>query len=123
LQRSQREPEVLILKMRQVLAMDAHRPAGARRFAARLRRRGKHLLLCGRIPSRSSAMERHGFIDWLWARNGVWSRTWTIAAARRGTSAAIGLRLLNQPVCDQKASPQWKVNSSEPLVSFVAKSR
>jgi SulP family sulfate permease len=65
LQRSQQEPEVLILKMRQVLAMDATGLQALEDLARRLRARGKHLLLCGPHSQPLFAMNRHGFIDWL----------------------------------------------------------
>lgn len=65
LQRSQQEPEVLILRMRQVLAMDATGLQALEDLAKRLRRRGKHLLLCGPHSQPLVAMHRHGFIEWL----------------------------------------------------------
>ena len=65
LQRSQQEPEVLILRMRQVLAMDATGLQALEDLAKRLRRRGKHLLLCGPHSQPLMAMHRHGFIEWL----------------------------------------------------------
>jgi len=65
LQRSQQEPEVLILRMRQVLAMDATGLQALEDLAKRLRRRGKYLLLCGPHSQPLMAMHRHGFIEWL----------------------------------------------------------
>jgi SulP family sulfate permease len=65
LQRSQQEPEVLILRMRQVLAMDATGLQALEDLAKRMRRRGKHLLLCGPHSQPLMAMHRHGFIEWL----------------------------------------------------------
>jgi SulP family sulfate permease len=65
LQRGQQEPDVLILRMRQVLAMDATGLQALEDFARRLRHRGKHLLLCGPHSQPLFAMDRHGFIAWL----------------------------------------------------------
>ena len=65
LQRGQQEPEVFILRMRQVLAMDATGLQALEGFARRLRARGKHLLLCGPHSQPLMALHRHGFIEWL----------------------------------------------------------
>jgi SulP family sulfate permease len=65
LQRGQQEPDVLILRMRQVLAMDATGLEALEDFAKRLRHRGKHLILCGPHSQPLFAMDRHGFLDWL----------------------------------------------------------
>jgi len=69
LQRGQQEPDVLILRMRQVLAMDATGLEALEDFAKRLRKRGKHLLLCGPHSQPLFAMERAGFLDWLGQEN------------------------------------------------------
>jgi SulP family sulfate permease len=65
LQRGQQEPDVLILRMRQVLAMDATGLEALDDFAKRLRHRGKHLILCGPHSQPLFAMERAGFLDWV----------------------------------------------------------
>ena len=65
LQRGQQEPDVLILRMRQVLAIDATGLQALEDFASRLRSRGKHLLLCGPHSQPLMAMHQHGFIEWL----------------------------------------------------------
>jgi len=69
LQRGQQEPEVLVLRMRQVLAIDATGLQALEDFARRFRHRGKHLLLCGPHSQPLMAMHRHGFIEWLGEEN------------------------------------------------------
>jgi SulP family sulfate permease len=69
LQRGQQEPDVLILRMRQVLAIDATGLQALEDFARRLRSRGKHLLLCGPHSQPLLAMHQHGFIEWLGEAN------------------------------------------------------
>jgi SulP family sulfate permease len=69
LQRGQQEPAVLILRMRQVLAIDATGLQALEEFARRFRHRGKHLLLCGPHSQPLMAMHRHGFIEWLGEEN------------------------------------------------------
>ena len=69
LRRSYQEPDVLILKMRQVLAMDATGLEALEGLARQLRQRGKHLILCGPHSQPLFAMDRHGFIDWLGREN------------------------------------------------------
>jgi SulP family sulfate permease len=65
LRRGHQEPKVLILRMRQVLAMDATGLQALEDFARRLRARGQHLLLCGPHSQPLFALDRHGFLDWL----------------------------------------------------------
>lgn len=65
LQRSQSSPQVLILRMRQVLAMDATGLQALEEFARRFRAHGRHLILCGPHSQPLFAMDRHGFIEWL----------------------------------------------------------
>lgn len=69
LRRGQQEPEVLVLRMRQVLAIDATGLQALEEFARRFRHRGKHLLLCGPHSQPLMAMHRHGFIEWLREEN------------------------------------------------------
>jgi SulP family sulfate permease len=65
LQRGQQEPDVLILRMRQVLAMDAAGLRALEDFARRFRARGRHLILCGPHSQPLFAMDRGGFLDWI----------------------------------------------------------
>jgi SulP family sulfate permease len=69
LRRSQQEPAVLILRMRQVLAMDATGLQALEDFAIRFRARGRHLILCGPHSQPLMAMHRHGFVEWLGEAN------------------------------------------------------
>ena len=69
LRRGQQEPDVLVLRMRQVLAIDATGLQALEDFARRFRHRGKHLLLCGPHSQPLMAMHRHGFIEWLGEEN------------------------------------------------------
>jgi sulfate permease, SulP family len=69
LKRGQHEPRVLILRMRQVLAMDATGLEALEDFARRFQARGKHLVLCGPHSQPLMAMHRHGFIEWLGEEN------------------------------------------------------
>jgi len=83
LRRSYQEPDVLILKMRQVLAMDATGLEALEGLARQLRSRGKHLLLCGPHSQPLFAMDRHGFIDWLGRENVCADMDESIARARQ----------------------------------------
>lgn len=69
LQRGQQKPDVLILRMRQVLAMDATGLQALEDFARRFRARGRHLILCGPHSQPLFAMEQHGFLDWVGREN------------------------------------------------------
>ena len=69
LKRGQHEPRVLILRMRQVLAMDATGLEALEDFARRFQAHGKHLVLCGPHSQPLMAMHRHGFIEWLGEEN------------------------------------------------------
>jgi sulfate permease, SulP family len=83
LRRSYQEPDVLILKMRQVLAMDATGLEALEGLARQLRSRGKHLLLCGPHSQPLFAMDRHGFIDWLGRENVCADMEESLARARQ----------------------------------------
>lgn len=86
LQLGQQEPDVLILGMRQVLAMDATGLEALEALGRRLRSRGKHLLLCGPHSQPLFAMHRHGFIEWIGEEN---------VCADMESSAQRAQRLLN----------------------------
>jgi SulP family sulfate permease len=90
LQRAQQEPEVLILKMRQVLAMDATGLQALEDLARRLRTRGKHLLLCGPHSQPLFAMNRHGFTDWLGQDNVCADLELSLVRARELLGATAG---------------------------------
>lgn len=63
LKRLKQEPEVLILRMREVLAMDATGPNALEDLYARLRRKDKHLLLSAPHTQPLLVMDNAGFLD------------------------------------------------------------
>ena len=63
LERSGQNPEVVILRMRQLLAIDATGLQRLEELADRLRRHGRQMILCGPHSQPLFAMERHGFIE------------------------------------------------------------
>ena len=63
LKREKREPVVLILRMRKVLAMDATGLNALEDLCERLRRKGKHLILSGPHTQPLFLMEKAGFLD------------------------------------------------------------
>jgi SulP family sulfate permease len=63
LKRLHQEPEVLILRMRKVLAMDATGLNALEDLHERLRKRGKHLLLSGPHAQPLFMMDKAGFLD------------------------------------------------------------
>jgi SulP family sulfate permease len=58
-----REPDVLILRMRKVIAMDVTGLNALENLYERLRKRGKHLILSGPHTQPLFTMERSGFLD------------------------------------------------------------
>lgn len=69
LQRVKEEPDVLILRMRKVLAMDATGLNALEDLYERLRRRGKHLVLSGPHTQPLFMMDKAGFLDRLGREN------------------------------------------------------
>jgi SulP family sulfate permease len=69
LKRLKEEPEVLILRMRKVLAMDATGLNALEDLCERLRRKGKHVILSGPHTQPYLVMEKAGFIEWLGREN------------------------------------------------------
>jgi SulP family sulfate permease len=63
LKRLKQEPDVLILRMRKVMAMDATGLNALEDLYARLRRKGKHLLLSGPHTQPLLVMDKAGFLD------------------------------------------------------------
>src|SRR6185503_7859641 len=63
LKREKQEPEVLILRMRKVMAMDATGLNALEDLHERLRRKGKHLVLSGPHAQPLFVMEKAGFLD------------------------------------------------------------
>jgi len=69
LKRVNQEPEVLILRMRKVVAMDATGLNSLEDLYEKLRRRGKHLVLSAPHTNPMMVMEKAGFIDRLGREN------------------------------------------------------
>jgi sulfate permease, SulP family len=69
LKRLKQEPEVLILRMRKVVAMDATGLNALEDLFERLRRHNKHLVLCGPHAQPLLMMEKAGFLDQLGREN------------------------------------------------------
>ena len=69
LKRERQEPDVLILRMRKVLAMDATGLNALEDLQERLQSRGKHLLLSGPHTQPLFMMDKAGFLDRLGREN------------------------------------------------------
>ncbi len=69
LMREKQEPEVTILRMRKVLAMDATGLNALEDLHERMRRRGKHLILSGPHTQPLFMMDKAGFLDRLGREN------------------------------------------------------
>ena len=63
LKREKQEPEVLILRMRKVLAMDATGLNALEDLFERLERKGKHIILSGPHAQPLLVMDQAGFLD------------------------------------------------------------
>jgi SulP family sulfate permease len=63
LKRARQEPEILILRMRKVLAMDATGLNSLEDLHEKLRRKGKHLILSGPHTQPLLVMDKAGFLD------------------------------------------------------------
>jgi SulP family sulfate permease len=63
LKREKQEPEVLVLRMRKVMAMDATGLNALEDLYERLRRKGKHILLSGPHTQPLLVMDKAGFLD------------------------------------------------------------
>ncbi len=69
LKRARQEPDILILRMRKVLAMDATGLAALESLHNKLRARGKYLILSGPHTQPLFMMDRSGFLDVLGREN------------------------------------------------------
>jgi SulP family sulfate permease len=69
LRRLKQEPEVLIIRMRKVVAMDATGLNALEDLCERLRRKGKHVILSGPHTQPYLVMDKAGFIEWLGPEN------------------------------------------------------
>jgi SulP family sulfate permease len=82
LKRSGQEPEVLILRMRKVLAMDATGLNALEDLYERLHARGKHLVLSGPHAQPLFMMDKAGFLDQLGRENVCANLELSLARAR-----------------------------------------
>lgn len=82
LKRLKEEPDVLILRMRKVLAMDATGLNALEDLYERLRRRGKHLVLSGPHTQPLFMMGKAGFLDRLGRENTCANIALALARAR-----------------------------------------
>jgi len=82
LKRAKREPDVLILRVRKVLAIDATGLQALEDLHAKLRAKGKHLILSAPHTQPLAAMENAGFIDRLGPENVCPHITAALARAR-----------------------------------------
>jgi len=71
LQQSQNEPDVLILKMHEVISMDASALHTLEHLYGKLRKRGKHLILCGPHTQPYFLMHQAGFFERIGKENVV----------------------------------------------------
>lgn len=83
LKRAKREPDVLILRVRKVLAIDATGLQALEDLHAKLRAKGKHLILSGPHTQPLAVMENAGFIDRLGRENVCPHITASLARARQ----------------------------------------
>jgi SulP family sulfate permease len=100
LKREKREPDVLILRVRKVLAMDATGLRALEDLHAKLRAKGKHLILSGPHTQPLTVMENGGFIDRLGRENVCPNIEASLARAR----VLLGLPPSRSP-SDPPASP------------------
>ncbi|WP_414663328.1 SulP family inorganic anion transporter [Horticoccus sp. 23ND18S-11] len=83
LKRAKREPDVLILRVRKVLAIDATGLQALEDLHAKLRAKGKHLILSGPHTQPMAVMENAGFVDRLGRENICPHITASLARARQ----------------------------------------
>jgi SulP family sulfate permease len=82
LKRTKQEPDVLILRMRKVLVMDATGLNALEDIHKRLRRRGKHLILSGPHTQPLFMMDKAGFLDRLGKENVCANIDFSLARSR-----------------------------------------
>jgi SulP family sulfate permease len=82
------EPEVLILKMHEVISMDSSALHNLEHLHGKLRKRGKHLILCGPHTQPYFLMHQSGFFDQVGRENVVGSVEEALRRARALLPAA-----------------------------------
>lgn len=105
LKRAKREPEILVLRVRKVLAIDASGLQALEDLHAKLRAKGKHLILSAPHTQPLAVMENAGFIDRIGRENVCPDITTALARARE----ILGLPPVEEP--------------PEPLETLQAKQR
>ena len=93
LKRAKREPDVLILRVRKVLAIDATGLQALEDLHAKLRAKGKHLILSAPHTQPLAVMEHAGFIDRVGRENVCPHITAALVRARE----ILGLPPVNEP--------------------------
>lgn len=93
LKRAKREPDVLILRVRKVLAIDATGLQAMEDLHAKLRAKGKHLILSAPHTQPLAVMEHAGFIDRIGRENVCPHITAALARARE----ILGLPAVHEP--------------------------
>lgn len=104
LRRARQEPEVLILRVRKVLAIDATGLQALEDLLAKLRAKGKHLILSAPHTQPLAVMENAGFIDRLGRENVCPHITAALARARE---------ILKLPPVDEPPEPEEIVHNEK----------
>lgn len=82
LQQSQNEPDVLILKMHEVISMDSSALHKLEHLHGKLRKHGKHLILCGSHTQPYFLMQQAGFFEQVGSENVVTTLNEALERAR-----------------------------------------
>ena len=112
LKRVKQEPEVLILRVRKVLAMDATGLRALEDLLLKLRAKGKHLILSAPHTQPLAVMENAGFIDRLGRENVCPHITAALARARE---------ILGLPPVDEPPEPHETLHSERQAVEAARK--
>ncbi len=112
LKRAKQEPEVLILRVRKVLAMDASGLRALEDLHLKLRAKGKHLILSAPHTQPLAVMENAGFIDRLGRENVCPHVTAALARARE---------ILGLPPVDEPPEPHETLHTERQAVEAARK--
>ncbi|MFZ5496640.1 MAG: SulP family inorganic anion transporter [Verrucomicrobiota bacterium] len=112
LKRVKQEPEVLILRVRKVLAMDATGLRALEDLHLKLRAKGKHLILSAPHTQPLAVMENAGFIDRLGRENVCPHITAALARARE---------ILGLPPVDEPPEPHETLHTERQAVEAARK--
>ncbi|HWD92619.1 MAG TPA: sulfate permease [Verrucomicrobiae bacterium] len=100
LKRLKQEPDVLILRMRKVLAMDATGLNALEDLYERLRRHNRHLVLSGPHTQPLFMMDKAGFLDRMGRENICANIDASLARAREILHLSVIMRANNKPVSE-----------------------